>query len=368
MRRLVLLATLVSTLGWMACDDAEPATTDTAGTDAGDTSTPDTASDTVLDTVPDAVPDTGGETTSTTANVLCSFTGSGDQNLVYTLGGGPNPNQTAIDEVLAYNFTWACNGTDRTLSGNGVPNHAVTGGVFASQLTAQTISQTFPLEPVLAAQVTQVKEPGYALNSVKFDPATAGTCPDNAVDDSDCNYAMGSDTWGMVATAGDTSPWKFGFGVDENDAHVQPNGQYHYHGIPVNLVAKLNPSNATSMTLVGWAADGFPMYSVEGHADANDLTSAVADMKSSFQTVGTPAANRPSVADFPLGHFTQDWEYVAGSGDLDECNGRFGATPEFPQGIYHYHLTRTYPFVQRCVKGDGVVGGGGPPGGGPPAQ
>ena len=52
-----------------------------------------------------------------------------------------------------------------------------------------------------------------------------------------------------------------------------------------------------------------------------------------------------------MGAFTQDWEYVAGLGDLDECNGRFGTTPEFPGGIYHYYTTDSYPYVQRCVKG-----------------
>ena len=52
-----------------------------------------------------------------------------------------------------------------------------------------------------------------------------------------------------------------------------------------------------------------------------------------------------------MGTFVQDWEYVAGLGDLDECNGRTGVTPEFPGGIYHYTVTDTYPFIQRCVKG-----------------
>ena len=53
-----------------------------------------------------------------------------------------------------------------------------------------------------------------------------------------------------------------------------------------------------------------------------------------------------------MGTFTQDYEYVAGSGsDLDECNGRNGVTPEFPEGIYHYYATNSFPFLQRCVKG-----------------
>tara|TARA_R110002096_G_scaffold259030_1_gene452607 strand:- start:82370 stop:83428 length:1059 start_codon:yes stop_codon:yes gene_type:complete len=296
-----------------------------------------------------------------TATTLCALSESGQQQLVYTQGGGPSGAQTDIDETLDYSFSWACDAEFRTLTGNGVPNHAVTGGVFATQLSQQNISQTFPIEPARVGETTAVTEPGYALNSIKFDPGTAGTCPDDATDDSDCNYAMGSDQWGMVATPGAVSPWKFSFGVDENDAHVQPNGQYHYHGTPVGLVASLNPNADTSMTLVGWAADGFPMYSVKGYADANDATSQVVSMQSSYQTIATPPSDRPNVTDFPLGHFTQDWEYAPGSGDLDECNGRFGVTPEFPDGIYHYYITETYPFVQRCVKGTSLGGGPGGP-------
>ena len=36
---------------------------------------------------------------------------------------------------------------------------------------------------------------------------------------------------------------------------------------------------------------------------------------------------------------------------LDECNGRHGVTPEFPKSIYHYYATDSYPYLQRCVKG-----------------
>jgi hypothetical protein len=33
-------------------------------------------------------------------------------------------------------------------------------------------------------------------------------------------------------------------------------------------------------------------------------------------------------------------------------------TPEFPCGIYHYYITDTYPYIQRCVKGSTTGGGG----------
>ena len=53
-----------------------------------------------------------------------------------------------------------------------------------------------------------------------------------------------------------------------------------------------------------------------------------------------------------MGAFTQDFEYIEGFGDLDECNGREGVTPEFPEGIYYYVVTDDFPFFSRCLKGD----------------
>jgi hypothetical protein len=69
------------------------------------------------------------------------------------------------------------------------------------------------------------------------------------------------------------------------------------------------------------------------------------------------------------GTFVQDWQYVAASGDLDDCNGRFGITPEYPAGTYHYYLTDDYPYIPDCVYGKIVdssfsnapSGAGGPP-------
>jgi hypothetical protein len=69
----------------------------------------------------------------------------------------------------------------------------------------------------------------------------------------------------------------------------------------------------------------------------------------------SPATNsslRPTPTIFPLGTFRQDWLYSAThGGDLDECNGRTGVTPEFPKGTYYYVATESYPYLQRCIKG-----------------
>ena len=157
-----------------------------------------------------------------------------------------------------------------------------------------------------------------------------------------------------MSAAGISRRWghdSFDFGTDANNAHVQPGGSYHYHGMPEGFIAKRG-GNSSLMTLIGWAADGFPIYARYGYSVADDASSALKVMTGSYQTVTVVSNSRPSTDTYPLGTFAQDYEYVEGSGDLDICNGRVGVTPEFPEGIYHYYATDTYPYFQRCVKGD----------------
>jgi hypothetical protein len=44
-------------------------------------------------------------------------------------------------------------------------------------------------------------------------------------------------------------------------------------------------------------------------------------------------------ATYPAGCFLEDYSYVQGSGDLDDRNGRFCVTPEYPNGTYAYFVT-----------------------------
>ena len=52
------------------------------------------------------------------------------------------------------------------------------------------------------------------------------------------------------------------------------------------------------------------------------------------------------------GTFIADYEYVQKSGDLDQCNGTFVLTPDFPRGTYACFLTTNWPFVPRCFAGE----------------
>jgi hypothetical protein len=119
--------------------------------------------------------------------------------------------------------------------------------------------------------------------------------------------------------------------------------------MPEGFISKLGKGQP--MTLVGWAADGFPIYARYGYTEATNAKSAVTVVKSSYRVKTAPDANRPATSLYPMGTFLQDYEYVAGLGNLDYCNGRTGVTPEFPKGIYHYYATDNYPYLQRCVKG-----------------
>jgi hypothetical protein len=242
------------------------------------------------------------------------------------------------------------------LIANGLPNHAV--GTFPNAgnpntITAQNIRFSGTLTPAKGATNTAIGGPGganaFSLQGVKFDPGTAGTCASTITATSQCNLANGAGgTWRVEALGQDT----FDFGEDANNAHVQPTGEYHYHGVPEGLLTNAGASDTNrKMVLVGWAGDGFPIYARYCYSTATDATSAIKVCKGSYvkDTVGDPG--RPATSLVPLGAFVSDWTYAAGTGDLDDCNGRTGVTPEFPNGIYYYMATDSYPYFSRCVKG-----------------
>jgi hypothetical protein len=227
-------------------------------------------------------------------------------------------------------------GDKRVITANGLPDHAT--GRFPNannpnSIAPQNYRYTIPAKPVVNATPTTLREQpfGIAVNGVLFDPGTA-------------------EYWHNDRQSGwhyDAKGNAFSLGLDANNAHVQPNGAYHYHGIPVALLERLS-GGKPAMILLGWAADGFPIYGPWG----TDGAAKLRILKSSYRL---KQGTRPTTGNQPGakfdGIFVEDFEYVAGSGDLDECSGRLGATPEFPEGIYHYVLTEDFPFVPRAYRG-----------------
>jgi hypothetical protein len=152
-----------------------------------------------------------------------------------------------------------------------------------------------------------------------------------------------------------------GIGFDECLGHPSPFGEYHNH---LNPRCLYNDSNATVHSpIIGWSLDGYPVYGAYGYANA-DGSGGIKRMNSSYQmraitdrttladgTVLTAAQYGPTLALKALGTYIEDFEYVAGLGDLDEHNGRFAVTPDYPDGIYAYYvtidstLTAVYPYT-----------------------
>ena len=92
--------------------------------------------------------------------------------------------------------------------------------------------------------------------------------------------------------------------------------------------------NGTSHSpIIGWAFDGNPIYGPYGYEDSTDNQSRVKLLSPGYSLNTTNLIDRPS--SFSPGFFIDDYQYNA-SGDLDEYNGRFCKTPEFPNGIYAY--------------------------------
>lgn len=94
--------------------------------------------------------------------------------------------------------------------------------------------------------------------------------------------------------------------------------------------------NVFHSPILGWAYDGNPIYGPYGFSNV-DGTGTVRRMRSGYKLLNTPI-NRPSYDTFPNGFFVDDFIF-SGDGDLDESNGRFCVTPDYPNGVYAYFCT-----------------------------
>jgi hypothetical protein len=179
---------------------------------------------------------------------------------------------------------------------------------------------------------------------------------------------------------------------DRSYAHQEQTGTYHCHANPIALRHLLGDHvafNSTNKTysestgdlrhspLLGFVRDGFPIYGPYGFADATNAASGVRRMISGYVprngangTVNLAATGRttlpawagraynrstilaaaeygPAVSgQYPLGRYLEDNEHRSDLGqtqgvdfDLDEYNGRFCVTPEYPEGTYAYFVT-----------------------------
>jgi hypothetical protein len=153
--------------------------------------------------------------------------------------------------------------------------------------------------------------------------------------------------------------------MDTCGGHTGPAREYHHHAITL-----VQQCNLSKQKILGYALDGFPIYTTLGCLNAKCTKTAV--MKSGYIKTGDPKTNSWDAYTYKTSKTT---------GVLDACNGRTQ-----PDGTYGYHVTTDFPYIIGCFTGTATLpkgraggpmppmggpgqpmGGQGPPMGGPPA-
>ncbi len=294
------------------------------------------------------------------------------------VSGNSTPITDAVQanvQTVQYDANWAY------VSATGIPAY-ITGPFLdgnPSLATAQNKIFKIPLNPTQntgTLTATTGGNIGIFINGVALFDYRDGVSWKNSTS-SLCGGPIvsctGDGKWNRDAVVGER------LGFDCSKAHPAM-GNYHHHQNPsafnldINVISTIcstypsdglytiNPNQHSP--LLGYAYDGFPIYGAYAYANTNG-TGGILRMKSGYQlrnittrTVwadGTDVLDGPAVSTtYPLGYFREDYEYVAHPNDasyLDEHNGRFCVTPEYPNGIYCYFATvdanhnSAYPYV-----------------------
>lgn len=178
---------------------------------------------------------------------------------------------------------------------------------------------------------------GVAINGVLIFAETTSNSYNNANGDN----VSGDGIWNEDAWLDEA--WS----MDSASGHSNNSGQYHYHTAPVLLFGDISEGHSP---IIGWGLDGVPIYGPYGYVNPNDVNSPVVRIRTGYElrmiTDRTeldgetldPSEYGPELVDYELGTYVEDFEFTD-AGHLDEHNGRWCKTPEYPDGIYAYFTT-----------------------------
>ena len=314
-----------------------------------------------------------GQTNPAITNWLINTTGLTGRHYV---NGNPTPIVDAVSanvQTVQYSASWVY------VSTKGIPSY-ITGPFLdgnPSLATSQNAIFKISLNPVQNTgnpTNTNGGNIGIFINGVALFDYRDGISWKNSTNSLAGGPlgGMGDGVWNRDAIPAE----KVGFDCAKGHPAM---GNYHHHQNPsaFNLdltvisnicdiyaadgLYAINPT--VHSPLIGFAYDGFPIYGAYGYANT-DGTGGITRIKSSYQlrnistrttySTGATVTAGPAVSStFPLGYFREDYEYIAQVGQdyLDEHNGRFCITPEYPNGIYCYFATvdanwnSAYPYV-----------------------
>lgn len=215
---------------------------------------------------------------------------------------------------------------------------------------AQDFTKKFPRIPVPATPGNQVQTKGMIgllVNGVAIDSRGNNSSYNNL------------NIWNGDVGATELSS------LDERfNGHAAADSRYHTHATPYYLDLT---SSSEHSNLVGFAYDGYPIYGPKGYSSPLDTNSSITRMISGYELRNIsvrdslPEANGkltnpgdwgPVVdATYPLGTYSEDYAFTTVGATLDEYNGRFCQTPEYPKGTYAYFCTEDvagtpiYPYM-----------------------
>jgi hypothetical protein len=328
MKRLVSL--LVFALLIAACDVSEPDSAPAPPPTAHTTSSDAAGTETTPVTGPEAVTE-GIEVDITNATLTNRSANCADYVATYTSDALDAESNT----VLMGSMTVAVSNGSCVFASNAIPNHTFNdAGGFVNGISKQDQSLTITAKPQKNSLPTPLSlryDNATMLNGVKVDLLAAGC------------YGVGD---GFIGCFELGTPWRYDpmfagndFGTDSHNAHTQPDGTYHYHGNPKALFD--DGDNSAASPVVGFAADGFPIFG--SYFDDNGT---IRKAESSYQLLkGSRPTDNGSPGGAYDGRFVDDYDYVEGSGDLDQCNGMT------LDGVYGYYITDGYPHVLGCFSG-----------------
>ena len=233
----------------------------------------------------------------------------------------------------------AFSGKTRTATINGIANHPV--GEFPNSGNPNTIApfnETFIMTTAPEVSGFPMSGQGYT-----FGVLFSGVSMDPYTDEFFEGPNGPNRDWNITALQNEID-----LGLDCNNAHVQPDGKYHYHATPSAYIAGLG-IDGSEMKKIGYAADGFPIYYKYGYdTDGASIIALESGYRLDTANRGGDGVSAPSGC--PDGLYFQDYVYVHGVSTLDACNGRFGKTPEAEEE-YYYVITDNFPSLPLCFTG-----------------
>jgi hypothetical protein len=137
------------------------------------------------------------------------------------------------------------------------------------------------------------------------------------------------------AKFGDVSADDGFFETEVIDGYGNPYVSYY---VPRQLRTFKEDTGTSHSPILGYAYDGHPIYGPYAYQNA-DGSGGFKYLEPGYSVITGSRAGGPLISQYPAGFFIEDYTYLEERGDLDEHNGRFAVTPEYPNGVYAYYTT-----------------------------